>query len=447
MQRVRFDDKPVSPWIDGGEVDGYHPSIAAAEKMLAEGTGPGNDFLGWLDLPTTARPDSLEKIATRAAEIREKSDLLLCVGIGGSYLGARAAIEFLSPSFEQMRKPNVLFAGHQVNSDYLGDLLQLIEDKEVTVNIISKSGTTTEPGITFRVLRQWMEKKYGRKGAAKRIVATTDPDKGALRKLAVEEGYATFEIPPDIGGRFSVLTPVGLLPIATAGVDIAELVRGARDAQAFCEGESIEDNMSARYAVIRNILFRKGKTTEVLASFQPQLHFVGEWWKQLAGESEGKNGTGIFPASLDYTTDLHSLGQWMQEGVRNVFETFVVLENTRDTIIIPEFEDNSDGLNYLSGVTFEAVNENAFKGTLLAHLDGGVPATILNVEDRSERTLGQLFYFFQKAIALSGYLFRVNPFDQPGVEAYKKNMFGLLAKPGFEEAGDCLRKRIAELGV
>jgi glucose-6-phosphate isomerase len=444
-KNVVFDDRLLGDIVTGAELEAYNPAIAIAEKMLAVKSGPGNDFLGWLDLPTKTPRSLTEGISEKAREIREKADVLICIGIGGSYLGARAAIEFLSPSFEDQRKPRVLFAGHTINSDYLADLLALVKDREVAINVISKSGTTTEPGIAFRVIRQWMEERYGRKDAAKRIVATTDPKAGALRALSKEEGYATFDIPADVGGRFSVLTPVGLFPIAVAGIDIKKLLFGATQAMSFCKGGNVDDNMAGRYAALRNILFRRGFTTEVMATFQPQLHYIGEWWKQLSGESEGKNNTGIFPASLDYTTDLHSLGQWMQEGVRSVFETFLFVKKTNQTVTVPKFVDDSDELNYLAGRSFEEINQRAFQGTLFAHLDGGVPATTLMLDNRGEETLGQLFYFFEKAVAISGYLLRVNPFDQPGVEAYKKNMFALLGKKGYEKEREALGMRIREV--
>ncbi|MBN1578004.1 MAG: glucose-6-phosphate isomerase [Chitinispirillaceae bacterium] len=445
--RISYNSNLLHNIISPEELQQFNDAVAVAETALVKRSGPGADFLGWLNLPATTEKSTLVAIDAKAAEIREKADALICIGIGGSYLGAKAAIEFLSPSFEALRKPRVFFAGHSINSDYIADLLDLVTERSVAVNVISKSGTTTEPGIAFRVIRQWMEKRYGSKEAASRIIATTDPCKGALRQLAIDEGYATFPIPEDVGGRFSVLTPVGLFPVAVAGISISDLVAGAADAMSFCKGHTVEDNMAGRYAAIRNILFRKGYTTEVLANFQPQFHFVGEWWKQLAGESEGKNNTGIFPATLDYTTDLHSLGQWMQEGVRNVFETFMVLRKTRHTLAVPEFTDDSDNLNYLAGSSFETINENAYRGTLLAHIDGGVPSGVLSVDDRSARTLGQLFYFFEKAIALSGYMLRVNPFDQPGVEAYKKNMFALLGKKGSAELAAKLSLRIGGLGL
>ncbi len=445
--KISYNDRFLKEIVTQSELEGYNESISSAEKMLSAKSGPGNDFLGWLDLPQTLKPAIIDSIKDKAQEIRSKANVLICIGIGGSYLGAKAAIEFLTSSFDDMRKPRVIFAGHSINSDYIADLLDLVKDKEVAVNVISKSGTTTEPGIAFRVIRQWMENRYGKKEAASRIIATTDPAKGALRKLVKEEGYTSYEIPADVGGRFSVLTPVGLFPIAVAGVDIRELLDGAIDAMDFCSGSTYEDNMSGRYAATRNILFRKGYSTEVLASFQPQLHFISEWWKQLSAESEGKNNTGIFPAALDYTTDLHSLGQWMQEGVRNVFETFLILKKTLRTVNVPKFSDDSDELNYLAGKSFEEINSNAYKGTLLAHVDGKVPSATLTLDDRSARTLGQLFYFFEKAIALSGYILRVNPFDQPGVEAYKNNMFALLGKSGYEKLRSELSSRTKEMDI
>jgi glucose-6-phosphate isomerase len=447
MQRIFYDDRCLGEWIKENEWKAYNESFVAAQEMLEKKSGPGSDFLGWLDLPATIGADVVQKACDTAAALRPKTDVLICIGIGGSYLGAKAAIEFFSPSFEDLRKPRVVFAGHQINSDYLTDLLELVKDKNVAVNVISKSGTTTEPGIAFRAVKQWMEKRYGKAEAAQRIVATTDPKKGALRKLANEEKYVTFDIPSDVGGRFSVLTPVGLFPCAMAGLDVKKMLAGAKEAMGFCSAESLDKNIAGRYATARNILFRRGKTTEVMALFAPQLHYLGDWFKQLAGESEGKNLTGIFPASVDYTTDLHSLGQWMQEGIRNVFETFVVLRKTASLVRLSKLSDDSDELNYLAGKSFEDVNGEAYRGTLLAHLDGGVPCATLSLEDRSEETLGQTFYFFEKAIALSGYLLRVNPFDQPGVEAYKKNMFGLLSKPGNERQGDALKARLAKLGL
>ena len=444
-KRIQYDDRTLSSAIAVDERAAYAESVALAESMLAEKTGQGSDFLGWLELPTKTTDAELDAISSCAANLRTKADLLICIGIRGSYLGARAAIDFLGSSFEDQRTPRVVFAGHNLNSDYLSDLKKLVDTRNVAVNVISKSGTTTEPGVVFRIVRKWMEEKYGRAEAAARTVATTDPAKGALRTLATQEGYTTFPIPADVGGRFSVLTAVGLVPIAFAGIDIKKLLAGAREAQKFCSGPSIDTNMAARYAVNRNILFRRGKLIEVLASFQPQLHFVGEWYKQLSGESEGKNMTGIFPASLDYTTDLHSMGQWMQEGVRTVFETFMVLKGTATTLTVPKFDKNDDGLDFLVGKSVEEINRNAYRGTLLAHQDGGVPVATITLDDRSPETLGQLFYFFEKMVGISGYLLRVNPFDQPGVEAYKKNMFALFNKPGYEEQSKALAARVKML--
>jgi glucose-6-phosphate isomerase len=445
--KITYDDRCLGEWIKESERAVYTESFLAAADMLEKRNGPGSDFLGWLDLPQTIDQATVGRIRETAEQVRATADILICIGIGGSYLGAKAAIEFASNSFDDMRTPRVVFAGHNISSDYLTDLLALVKDKNVAVNVISKSGTTTEPGITFRIVKQWMEHRYGKKDAHSRIIATTDPKKGALRKLAVEEGYTTFDIPPDVGGRFSVLTPVGLFPCAVAGLDITKLLTGARESMTMCSGRSLDKNIAARYAINRNILLRRGRTIEVMAMFAPQLHYIGDWFKQLAGESEGKNLTGIFPASVDYTTDLHSLGQWMQEGMRTVFETFVVLAHTKSSVTLPKLDDDSDELNYLAGKSFEHVNNEAYRGTLLAHLDGGVPCATLTLDDRSEETLGQTFYFFEKAIALSGYLLRVNPFDQPGVEAYKNNMFALLAKPKYEAQGTIMAGRLKKIGL
>jgi glucose-6-phosphate isomerase len=447
MQRIFYDDKCLKDYITEKAKKEYIDSFQKACEMLEKKTGSGSDFLGWLTLPKTISSDVVNKIINVSEELKPKTDVLICIGIGGSYLGAKAAIEFLLPSFDDMRKPRVIFAGHNINSDYIEDLLSLVKDKQICVNVISKSGTTTEPGIAFRVIKQWMEKRFGKSEAAKRIIATTDAKKGALRKLAAEENYQTFDIPSDIGGRFSVLTPVGLFPCAMAGLNIKKMLEGASEAMEFCGSKDFDINIAGRYAVSRNILFRRGKVIEVMALFAPQLHYLGEWFKQLAGESEGKNFTGIFPASCDYTTDLHSLGQWMQEGLRNVFETFVILKKTNAKIILPKIDDDSDELNYLSGKSFEDVNNEAYRGTLLAHLDGQVPCSTITLEDRTEETLGQAFYFFEKAIAISGYLLRVNPFDQPGVDAYKNNMFALLSKPKFEKQKENLMQKLSALGV
>ncbi len=441
-RRVWYSTQSLGEWVSQGELSQYEEAAMAAQRRLHEGSGAGAEMLGWLSLPEKTEDTLLDEIQQVCDMLRKKSDVLICIGIGGSYLGAKAAIEFRSSAFDDQRVPRVVFAGHHLNSDYMADLLTLIKENEVAVNVISKSGTTTEPGVVFRIVRKAMEEKYGTEEAATRIVATTDPEKGALRSLSQQQGYTTFSIPGDVGGRFSVMTPVGLVPIAYAGIDIREMLAGAREAMQHCSQNTLEDNHAARYAAVRNILFRKGLTTEVMSTFQPQLHYIGEWWKQLAGESEGKNLTGIFPALVDNTTDLHSLGQWMQEGTRIAFETFIRLEKTATSVTVPRFEDNCDNMNYLHARTLEQINEKAYLGTLLAHKDGGVPVSTLTVADRTPASLGYLFYFYEKAIAVSGYILRINPFDQPGVEAYKKNMFALLEKPGFEEETKKLQNRI-----
>jgi len=444
MQKIHYNTSLLSDWLTPKATKEYLNAAINAESILYDKKSIYKEYIGWLHLPGTIKKAEIQQISDVAEDVRNNSNVFICIGIGGSYLGARAAIDFLSPSFEEKPKLRIVYAGHNINSDYMSDLLHLIENKDVTINVISKSGTTTEPGIAFRVLRKFMEKKYGRKKAAQRIIATTDPQKGALRKLADEEGYTTFPIPADIGGRYSVLTPVGLLPIAAAGIDISKVIKGAKEASEFCKGAG---NIAMQYAIARNILFRQGKTIEVLAGFQPQLHYICEWWKQLAGESEGKQGTGIFPASVDYTTDLHSMGQWMQDGVRNIFETFILLKKTVSKMAIPAFDDDADGFNFIAGKSFEHVNDNAYRGTLLAHVDGGVPVSTITIQERSADALGQLFYFFEKAIALSGHILRVNPFTQPGVEAYKNNMFALLKKPGYEKQSKELHKILQELKI
>ncbi|MEC7641311.1 MAG: glucose-6-phosphate isomerase [Nitrospinota bacterium] len=410
-----------------GEVDKQH---AALEK----GEGPGSDFLGWLHLPSGMAETSLRDIEDTAAQIRKNFDTFICIGIGGSYLGARAAIDFLSPAFigsnAAQKGPKIYFAGHNIDSDYLSGLLDLIAEKNVCLNVISKSGTTTEPALAFRLLKDELKRKFGATEVKKRIFVTTDKAKGALKSLADREGYKTFTIPDDVGGRYSVFTPVGLLPIAVAGIEVRELVAGARDMEEKTSNTlKIDENPSYLYAAIRKLLYEKGKSIEILASFDHSLAYTLEWWKQLAGESEGKNGCGIFPASVQYTTDLHSMGQWVQEGNRILFETFLVMDSPRNRVVIPRCDDDVDGLNFLAGKTLDFVNEKAYQGTAKAHLEGGVPNMTLSIKDGSPRSMGELFYFFQRAVALSGYLLGVNPFDQPGVEFYKKNMFSLLNKP------------------
>ena len=447
MQRVSYSADLLKDGWDQAVVAQAGDKLARAERKLNTGTGKGSDALGWLRYPQKISDEEIDTIVSLAETHRKKADYLLCIGIGGSYLGAKAGMDFLCPSIEALRSHQVLFAGTNFNSDYLSDLLTFLEDKEVVVNVISKSGTNTEPSVTFRIVKNWMEQKYGGKNYAKRIVATTDASRGALLKLARQEEYDILTIPGDVGGRYSVLTPVGLFPFAFAGLDIKEIIQGAKDAMGFCSGEALADNLSAQYALTRYMAFNQGKKIETLAVMHPQLLYLAEWWKQLAGESEGKELTGIFPSILNYTADLHSLGQWMQEGTRNVFETFMTLEQTVHQLKMPEMADDMDGFNYLSGKTMEEINQVAFQGTCLAHHDGGVPVSTIQLKDRTEATLGQVFYFFMKAVALSGYMFDVNPFDQPGVEAYKKNMYALFSKPGYEEAYKAITEKMKGLKI
>ncbi|WP_427339343.1 glucose-6-phosphate isomerase [Caloranaerobacter sp. DY30410] len=428
------------------ELEYMKAQISFAHKMLHEKSGPGNDFLGWVDYPINYDKDEFERIKLAAERIKENSDVFIVVGIGGSYLGARAAIEALGHTFynilpkDKRKTPEIYFVGNNISGTYLRHLLDVIQDKDISINVISKSGTTTEPAIAFRILKEYMEKKYGKEEARKRIFATTDKVKGALRKLAEEEGYETFVIPDDVGGRFSIFTPVGLLPIAVAGIDIDKIIEGAKAGREEYMAEDLEKNPCYQYAALRNILYRKGKNIEILVSYEPYLHYLAEWWKQLYGESEGKDGKGIFPASVEFSTDLHSLGQYIQDGRRDLFETIVNIINPKEDIEIPENEKDLDGLNYLKGKTLDFVNKRAFEGTLLAHTDGNVPNIVINVPEMNEYYFGKLIYFFEKACGISGYILGVNPFDQPGVEAYKKNMFALLGKPGFED----LREELIE---
>ena len=419
----------------------------AKDKLLAR-TGAGNDFLGWIDLPVDYDKEEFDRILKAAEKIKNDSEVLIVIGIGGSYLGARAAIEFLGHSFanvvsREIRKaPEIYFAGNSISSTYLKDLIDVIGDRDFSVNVISKSGTTTEPAIAFRVFKELLEKKYGKEGAAGRIYATTDKERGALKNLATEEGYETFVVPDDVGGRFSVLTAVGLLPIAASGADITKLMEGAAAARKAAIENDFADNDAMKYAAIRNILLRKGKVVEVLANYEPGLHYVSEWWKQLYGESEGKDQKGIFPASVDLTTDLHSMGQFIQDGNRIMFETVMNVEQSRGEITINEEPVDLDGLNYLAGKNMDFVNKSAMNGTILAHTDGNVPNLRVNIPAQDEYSLGQLFYFFEFACGVSGYLLGVNPFNQPGVESYKKNMFALLGKPGYEAEREELLKRL-----
>ncbi len=431
---LNFDN--ILPFVSEQDMQVLQGKIDRLHESLEKGLGEGSDCLGWLHLPSqTTALASIQKCADR---IKGQCEAFISIGIGGSYLGARAAITFSRNFFHNQLAtpefPQIYFAGQNISSDYLADLLEVIADKEVCINVISKSGTTTEPAIAFRFLKQALENKYGRSGAQKRITVTTDQNRGALRELADAEGYQSFVIPGNVGGRYSVLTPVGLLPMAVAGLDIEALLAGARNWEERSSHTSkIDNNIAYRYAAIRNRLYSKGKVIEVMASFHPALKYVLAWWQQLAGESEGKNGQGIFPASVEYTTDLHSLGQWVQEGNRIIFETFLLIGKSDRSLAVPRLDQDADGLNYLAGKSLDFVNDKAYHGTAQAHLKGEVPNMTLTVPDRSPHSLGQLFYFFERAIALSGYLMGVNPFDQPGVEFYKKNMFELLNKPGYEK--------------
>ena len=448
MNKINFNYSKALDFFSKDEVDALQPYVDLAHQMLHEKTGLGNDFLGWVDLPKNYDKEEFARIKKAAKKIQSDSDVLVVIGIGGSYLGARAAIECLGHSFrnnltkEERKTPEIYFAGNNISSTYLMDLLDVIKDKDVSLNVISKSGTTTEPAIAFRVLKEFLENKYGKEEAAKRIYATTDAKKGALKQVSDEEGYETFIIPDDVGGRFSVLTPVGLLPIAVAGIDIDAMMKGANDARVDYSVSDLNKNDCYQYAAVRNILHRKGKDIELLVNYEPSLHFVSEWWKQLYGESEGKDQKGIFPASVDFSTDLHSMGQYVQDGKRILFETVLNVEKPRRVIELKSEEKDLDGLNYLSEKTMDFVNEKAFQGTLLAHTDGQVPNLLINIPTLDEYNFGYLVYFFEKACGISGYLLGVNPFNQPGVEAYKKNMFALLGKPGFEKEKEELEKRL-----
>ncbi len=445
---LSLDHSKALKFISTEEIDNFEKTAELAREELVKGTGAGNDFLGWVDLPINYDKEEFDRIKKAAKKIQSDSEILVVVGIGGSYLGARAAIEFLTDSFfnvmdkAERKYPQVFFAGNSISSKYLSDLLKLIGDKDFSVNIISKSGTTTEPAIAFRVLKEKLEEKYGKKEAASRIYATTDKARGALKNLADEEGYEEFVVPDDVGGRYSVLTAVGLLPIAVAGCDIDMLMQGAADMRKACLEKPYHDNDAMLYAAIRNMLHRKGKMVEILANYEPSFHYVGEWWKQLYGESEGKDRRGIFPAAVDLTTDLHSMGQFIQDGSRILMETVIDINESPAEIVLKKEEKDTDGMNYLAGKTVDFVNKSAMNGTLLAHTDGDVPCLKVNVPKQDARSLGQLFYFFEFACGVSGYILGVNPFNQPGVESYKKNMFALLGKPGYEELSAELKKRL-----
>ena len=429
------------------ECEAMAPQVKLAHEALHAGTGLGNDFLGWIKLPTDYDKEEFSRIQKAAKKIQSDTDVFIVIGIGGSYLGARAAIEFLkSPNYNALKKdtPEIYFAGNSISSTALAELIDLCEGKDVSINMISKSGTTTEPAIAFRVFRELLEKKYGKQGARERLYCTPDKEKGTLKKLADEEGYETFVVPDDVGGRFSVLTAVGLLPIAVSGCDIDALMSGARKAQNDFMEPDLNKNDCYKYAALRNILYRKGKEVEVLVSYEPCFTMMNEWWKQLYGESEGKDQKGLFPASVVFSTDLHSMGQFIQDGKRLLFETVVLIDKAKREIVLNEDKDNVDGLNFLAGRSMAYINEKAFEGTVLAHTDGGAPCMVLHMEEATEFELGYLIYFFEKACAVSGYLMGVNPFDQPGVESYKKNMFALLGKPGYENEKAALEARLAK---
>ncbi|WP_053360420.1 glucose-6-phosphate isomerase [Bacillus sp. FJAT-27251] len=448
MTHIRFDYSKALSFFGEHEVTYLRDFVKVAHHSLHEKTGAGSDYLGWIDLPTDYDKEEFSRIQKAAAKIKSDSEVLVVIGIGGSYLGARAAIEFLQHSFynslpnEKRQTPQILFAGNNISSTYMRDLMDMLEGKDFSINVISKSGTTTEPALAFRIFRKLLIEKYGAEEAKKRIYATTDKARGALKTLADEEGYESFVIPDDVGGRYSVLTAVGLLPIAVSGADIESMMKGAAQAQEDFGKSELEENAAYQYAAVRNVLYNKGKTIEMLINYEPSLQYFSEWWKQLFGESEGKDQKGVYPSSANFSTDLHSLGQYVQEGRRDLFETIIKVDEPRHELTIEAEDNDLDGLNYLAGETVDFVNNKAFEGTLLAHTDGGVPNLVVNIPQLDEYTFGYLVYFFEKACAMSGYLLGVNPFDQPGVEAYKVNMFALLGKPGFEEKKAELEKRL-----
>jgi glucose-6-phosphate isomerase len=448
MKNVSFDYSKASSFISKNEIISMENISMEAFNLLTQRKGFGSEFTGWIDLPENYDREEFERIKSAANKIKNDSDVLLVIGIGGSYLGARAAIEFLRHGFYNMvdketrKTPEIYYVGNNISSTYITQLIDVLKNKDFSINIISKSGTTTEPAIAFRIFKKLLEEKYGDAEASKRIYATTDKERGALKNLANEKGYESFIVPDDIGGRFSVLTAVGLLPIAVSGANIDELMNGAKSARETALNSDFNNNDSLKYAAIRNILLRKGKNIEILANYEPALHFVSEWWKQLFGESEGKDQKGIFPAAVDLSTDLHSMGQFIQDGSRTMFETILNIETPLHEITILEEENDLDGLNFLAGKTVDFINKNAMKGTMLAHTDGQVPNLLVHIKKQDEFSLGELLYFFEFACAISGYILGVNPFDQPGVESYKKNMFALLSKPGYEKERDELLKRL-----
>lgn len=450
MSDLIFDYSKAAGFVSQEEVNAMAPFVKAAHEMITNKSGAGNDFLGWVDLPVDYDKDEFARIKAAAEKIRSDSDILIVIGIGGSYLGARAAIEMLSHSFanaaskELRGGPQIFYAGNSISSTYLAELIEVCEGKDVSVNVISKSGTTTEPAIAFRVFKEILENKYGKEGAKGRIYATTDKARGALKTLADAEGYETFVVPDDVGGRFSVLTAVGLLPIAAAGIDIDAMMQGAAAGREEYANPELSENMCYQYAAVRNCLLRKGKNIEMMINFEPALHYFSEWWKQLYGESEGKDKKGIFPAAADFSTDLHSMGQYIQDGQRILFETAILVDEPRKNVVIKANDDNLDGLNFLADKTLDFVNLKAAQGTALAHTDGGVPNLVVKVPKLDAYNFGKLVYFFEKACGISGYILGVNPFNQPGVEAYKKNMFALLGKPGYTDMQAELEARLTK---
>ena len=444
MENLGFDYSGVLDFLDENEIKAAADKAYAARKILTEADGEGSEFTGWVDLPISYDREEFERIKRAAKKIRSDSEALIVIGIGGSYLGARAAIEFLTDSFYNIlgEGPKVFFAGNSISPKYLKDLIRAVGDKDFSVNVISKSGTTTEPAIAFRVFRELLIKKYGEQGAAERIYATTDKAKGALKELSARKGYETFVVPDEIGGRYSVLTAVGLLPIAAAGCDIDLLMKGAADMRELCLNNEFKNNPALKYAAVRNLLYAKGKKVEITSNYEPSMHYIGEWWKQLFGESEGKKHRGIFPAAVDLTTDLHSMGQYIQDGERILMETVIELREQGDGPVIREEAEDTDKLNYLAGRDMAYVNQMALNGTMLAHEEGGVPCMKISIADQSEHSLGELFYFYEFACGVSGYMLGVNPFDQPGVESYKKNMFALLGKPGYENEREKLLRKL-----
>ncbi|MEA4852102.1 MAG: glucose-6-phosphate isomerase [Paludibacter sp.] len=447
MQHIKLSIEKAFGFVSEQAVANYKTQVTNANAALHNGTGKGSDFLGWLNLPTSIDEAHLADVENTAKILRDNCEIVVVIGIGGSYLGAKAVIDALSNSFDWLQtertSPAVVYAGQNIGEDYLYELQELLKNKKFGIISISKSGTTTEPALAFRLLKTQLEEQQGKEAAKNLIVCVTDKARGALRTLATQEGYKTYVIEDNIGGRYSVLSPVGLLPIAVAGFDIRKLVEGAVTMEKLCgEGVSFEENPAAQYAAVRNELYKSGKTTEILVNFHPKLHYIGEWWKQLYGESEGKENKGIFPAAVDFTTDLHSMGQWIQEGERNIFETVISVNEPNHTKIFPHDEANLDGLNFLSGKRVDEVNKMAELGTMIAHVDGGVPNLKIELPKLNEYYLGELLYFFEKACGISGYVLGVNPFDQPGVEAYKKNMFALLDKPGFEAETKAIKARL-----